>query len=291
MPGEGVVFEELRDGLAIEDALLDEGVSLLDGDDSGHHVAEPAGVDEVQLVEVVPFVVVVQQGSDVREEEGGRLDLLFVADVRQLHLLHQRLELFCVHDGLAMAVPDLQLDGVDVLLEGVVAGWDLPSHNYLTLSRLVVGDVLVYGVLQVADVLEAHHEPDGDHRFYLQLVPEALAELFDFVHQDVHFSPLLVRELVEVGTDDDHQRLRSAESYVVEPGFQLLDALVSVLEVEEEEVERALGEEALVGGVVVLLAAKVPDAEKEGLSQLRSVDPLAHVDTVRSCVWPAILPL
>ena len=91
-----------------------------------------------------------------------------------------------------------------------------------------------------------------------------------------------------MGTDDDDTGTRGSKGDVVEPRPQLLHSLVSILQVEEEQVERALGEKALVSGVVLFLATKIPDAEVEGsLPHTRAVPPLTHVHT--NCRFVSIL--
>ena len=77
--------------------------------------------------------------------------------------------------------------------------------------------------------------------------------------------------------DDDTGTWRP-QGDVVQPRLKLLHSVVPVVQVEEEEVERPLRQEALVRGIVLLLASKVPDAKVERLAaETGSVPPLAHL--------------
>ena len=85
--------------------------------------------------------------------------------------------------------------------------------------------------------------------------------------------------------------LGSSESYVIQPRFELLHTLLSLLEIEEEEVEGALREKALVGGVVLLLPTEIPDTKVKDLSsQCWPVLPLTDVHTDRGLI-PAVSAL
>ena len=75
------------------------------------------------------------------------------------------------------------------------------------------------------------------------------------------FPGLAGGQLVQVGSHNEHGGVWSAGLDVEQPGTQVVDALVPLLHVPHNEVECVSGEEALVRGVVHLLASHVPDAE------------------------------
>ena len=110
LPGEPLILEEKWDVFAAEDTVLDKGVSLLDCDHLGHHVAKPAGVDEVEFVEVVVAIVVVEKCPHVCQKECGSFKLVVVLYVKQTHLLDHCLKLLRVHDGLVVSATNLHLD-------------------------------------------------------------------------------------------------------------------------------------------------------------------------------------
>ena len=81
-----------------------------------------------------------------------------------------------------------------------------------------------------------------------------------------------------MGTNNDDAGLGGSEGNTVQPWFQLFDAFLTFLEVEKEKVEGALGEEALVSGIVFFLPAKIPDTEIENLSTQPWLElPLAYI--------------
>ena len=83
---------------------------------------------------------------------------------------------------------------------------------------------------------------------------------------------------VQVGTHDDNRRFWCTSLDVLEPRFKAPHSSFSILNVPHQDVERPLGQEALVGGIVLFLSPKIPRHESDLVFVARGILPISEVD-------------
>lgn len=187
-------------------------------------------------MQVVASIIIVQQRTNICQEECGYVQLLFDLDINQFHLLYHGFELLGMHDGLPQALPHLLLNHLQLLVKSKVASGDSPPHDQLPTTSLVISSMVVNGLLKQPDVLSAVLESHWQHLYNLQLFTIGLSQISYLHKQLINFFSLFVCSwhLVQVGPNDDDNGMWCSERKDVQPWLQLLQPCRPISEVEEK---------------------------------------------------------
>ena len=258
--------------IQLHNSVLDKGIDFPDGDHMGEHVAEPLGIKEVEVFE--GGVVVVEENAVLMKEGRGLVEFGCVSETAAIFGLHVsghvRLKLLLSQHRIPHTVSHLNAEVANDLFQVKIGCRDLLLEQSLLAS---LGPDAEGGVVdevgQVADVVLrlAAHLQRVDHLGQAALlgvdqVDEPVPDLSLQVVREAR------RELggyqVVVSSHDQDRGVGGPGLDVDQPLLDLVDPLLTVRDLPEHEVEASTGEEVLMGGVVLLLATKVPRSEHHG---------------------------